>query len=175
MCSFLASLAPGLCGFVVTVQRELDRQADKLNSAIIFGYCRKWTFVSKEFLLHIKRENVEEVTADMISRFKLDCSKLDSLPRTSTAKAGMTTESHHLLEERSTVSVHRMLKSAMRYPKKRLRDAEKKSNTNSQIMNPYAKFTKENYKRIKDENPGLQFKQINELIGKLWKATGGKS
>ena len=168
MCSRIKKKLPFVPGYLITVQRELNKPADKLNSAVSFAFCKRCKFVTKELVIHVQREMPGEITADLLERFELDTTKLSSLPVSSSARAGITTKSHHLLDNRGTISAHRLLKKRMHGSAKREKPVCQKSTKQALSNNPYANFTKENYSKIKEANPDLTFLEIMRKLSEIW-------
>ena len=159
---------PLIPGYVITTQRELNHSHDKLNQAIMFAYRRKWSFVSKRLLLHLKTDKPESLSQDTVETYELDLTNLANLPMHSSVKASISSDREHLLENRQNVSAHHILKKNMCQYKQVKENKKGDTASKPKETNRYANFTKENFKSIRQEHQDWTFKQVNNEISRRW-------
>ena len=167
---FTVKFPSEIVGTVVTVQREIEKEAKKITKAIQTAFRRKWDFVNPEYILQFG-DGIAQPLEDNKELYKLNLQHMETLPENTLAKVSISNVTHHLLDNRK-VSAHRIIKKALREKPMKPKNNENRSSTQGpkkSHVSGYPAFVKKNFLKLKAETGIKELSVLSQMLSEKGK------
>ena len=172
---FTVKFRSEIVGTVVTVQREIEKEAKKITKAIQTAFRRKWDFVNPEYILQFG-DGIAQPLEDNKELYKLNLQHMETSPENTLAKVSISNVTHHLLDNRK-VSAHRIIKKALREKPMKPKNNENRSSTQGpkkSHVSGYPAFVKKNFLKLKAETGIKELSVLSRMLSEKWKLLSPK-